>query len=244
MSNAVVVVAAGIDLAEATRKSTALYAARIGAAHVVIDVPRVHATGPGPYKYGRFEKYQAFGLLDAYERVLVLDADTLVTPRAPDVFRAVPEQCLGLVREDVVLAKAPKLIGEALAEKALAEQGLGELPGWIEGYANSGVIVASRCHRDVFRLSGWLRGKIAAGIPGKHKEQQVTNWLAAQAGVQRYWLSGLWNYLRQYEWQMGLARSEAYIVHYAGRGERQKLRAQDWSELKEQWYRVIQEGGK
>ncbi|MFA5526190.1 MAG: hypothetical protein WC992_05135 [Acholeplasmataceae bacterium] len=237
---AVVVCAAGIDLAEPTRKTTALYAARIGAAHVVLDVPRVCMTGPGQYKYGRFEKYQLFDVLGEYDRVLMLDADVLITSYAPNVFDLVPENAVGLVREDVSLHKAPALLGEALAEKAYAEQGLGKLAHWREGYANSGVIVASKQHRDVFRVDDWLRRKIKLGVPGQHKEQQTTNWLVARANVSVCWLPGLWNYLRQYEWEYGLPRPEAYIVHYAGRAKRGKLRAIDYIATKYEWYKAME----
>ncbi len=88
MKNAIVVPHGGIDLPSECRESVLQYCERFGLDPVFLSEQKVGVTGHGKYIYGRFEKYQARQVLEEYERIMLLDADTIITDRALNIFES------------------------------------------------------------------------------------------------------------------------------------------------------------
>lgn len=103
-----------------------------------------------PDRNVRFEKFQFRDLLDrkGYDRVLYLDADVMVNPKAPDIFEQVPPGHLGALNETpIVNGTARKWIGELW-------DFIGGAPNfwrWDEIYFDTGVLVIDKTLRDFFR---------------------------------------------------------------------------------------------
>jgi lipopolysaccharide biosynthesis glycosyltransferase len=114
------------------------YANRCSADFVVISEPLMATRNGLP---ARYEKFQLFDLLNRYERVLFLDNDILVTPDAPDVFE--------LVAPDRFAASSELGFSRVALDLELTQKVLGELD-WREPYFNTGVMVASKRHRELF----------------------------------------------------------------------------------------------
>jgi alpha-N-acetylglucosamine transferase len=134
--NAVVTIALGPEfqqMAAMTAPLIAGYARRLGADFLQIGQP---STSP------HFEKFQLHHLLLKYERVIYLDADLIVNDHCPDLFALVPADRFG--------AWFPSRMGPGFeAVIAQAQAALGDI-GWNTDYFNSGVMVVSRCHREMF----------------------------------------------------------------------------------------------
>jgi len=114
------------------------YAMRIGADFIVIREPDVELP--------HWNKYQLRGLLDRYDRIIYLDTDLIVRDDCPDLFEMVPEDRIGLFNEgnfaprEASMAEVALLYQEPLKKK------------WDGDYYNTGVMVLSRIHRDLFVL--------------------------------------------------------------------------------------------
>lgn len=118
-----------------------LYATKIKADYVEINEPKIkHPIDP------MLEKYQLYDLLERYERVIFFDADILVQPKTPNLFDIVPLEKIGAVYDSPDNNEHNKnRIGNLMSIQKL----LGDI-GWREGYINSGVIVLSKQHRNLF----------------------------------------------------------------------------------------------
>ena len=221
MKNAVVVPHGGIGLSNECRESVERYCKRFGLAPVFLPEAKVNADGVGKYKFGRFEKFQAGEVLADFDRMMLLDADTLITDLAPNVFDVVAPDKLGVVREDVL-----NITKTRRRHLRTAQLVMGELD-WHEGYFNSGVIVASKMHRDLWKVDNQLRQTILHPKLGKHKEQKIVNWRARKLGFELQWMDPRWNYLRMYEKKLGEPRTNSFVIHYAGRANRKSKRVID-----------------
>jgi hypothetical protein len=123
-------------LAETTFPSQLRYALRIKADSVVLK-KRV-------YSHPHYDKWQLYDLLAHYDRIVFLDADTIVRPDCPNLFSMVPESHFAGENE---LVSFP---GQRENLKAFL-QAAGMSPLACPYYLNGGVIVASKQHRDIFR---------------------------------------------------------------------------------------------
>jgi hypothetical protein len=124
-------------LADVTLPTHRAYAMRIGAELIVLDRKI--------YPHPHYDKWQLAELFDNFERVLFLDADTIVRRDCPDLFICVEPDRVG--GENELLTWPDHADG---LREFVRRMGLPPLPG-IPYYLNSGVLVASRCHRDLFR---------------------------------------------------------------------------------------------
>ena len=221
MNCAVVVPHGGVALAEECRRSVEQYCDRFALTAVFLSEAKVHAKGPGTYPYGRFEKFQVERVFDQFDRVLLLDADTLITHHAPNVFDEVPVDEIGAVREDVYRITKSRRRGIRQIQDVM-----GELD-WHKLMFNSGVIVASRMHRKLWETGDELNRTLLDQRLGKYKEQKIVNWRARKFGFAIKWLDPRWNFLRMYEMKLGLDRTESFIIHYAGRTNRRLKRRAD-----------------
>ncbi len=140
-----------------------------------------------------------------YRRVLYLDADLIIRPDCPDLFKLVPEQKLGIFNEGKF---APRAI--ALHDARLK---MGPLPGW-DGvtYYNTGVMVISRFHRHVFNNP---EGPIKS-LRYPFGEQTYLNHRIISRQVPIYELTYKFNRMSILNKWTGMSRLDSYVVHYAG----------------------------
>jgi lipopolysaccharide biosynthesis glycosyltransferase len=183
-----------------------LYAQKIGADFVVIDMPKINFKKAKKFRNILFEKYQLYDILETYSRALFLDTDILITPHAPNVFNYVPKDSIGGVFEDFGSTEAHrrKLIREV-------QNALGDV-NWKEGFINSGVFVVSACHREVFRYYekyGFYDGEY---------EQTNTNWYFRKSGYPIFPMDYRYNFQGIMRIYYGPEHRQAYFIHYAGNG--------------------------
>lgn len=140
---AVVTLAIGeqyLEQLEVARPSMLAYADKIGADFIAITEEKINGMFPN------LEKFQIAEILDNYDRALYLDVDILVHPNCPDLFDMVPVDALGVVPDtpDAVwgnLNRYPDIMR--------IQNDLGDI-GWRSGYFNSGVLVLSKIHKEMF----------------------------------------------------------------------------------------------
>jgi len=112
------------------------YAEKIGADFIALTEPKLFLCEP------HYEMFRLFDLWDSYEQIVFVDADILIRQEAADIFAEVPPDKLGVFNEGRYVCN---LFEE---EKAMRQCGAID---WQRGvYYNSGVIVASYLHRDLF----------------------------------------------------------------------------------------------
>ena len=113
------------------------------------------------------EKFQIYNLFDIYDRILYVDVDILISPRTPNVFAIVPPTHIGAVYDNE--KNAENNTGRK-KEIQNAQLHLGNI-NWNTGYINSGVLVLSKEHRNVF-LNAELRKKMKSA----YNDQTLINY--------------------------------------------------------------------
>jgi lipopolysaccharide biosynthesis glycosyltransferase len=172
----------------------------------------------------QFEKFQLHDLLGQYERILFLDSDILALPSLPDVFNAVPPEAVGCVDEE----RGP-LAWKRQAERERAQRRLGRIDGWDHGYFNSGVLVLSSAHRELFRMRRWRL------VDGRWADQSTLNHRARHLGLPLHPLPPAFNFLPlEAHWDDPAGRLAAHLVHYAGAENKPLLHA-DFPAVRERW---------
>lgn len=210
--NAVVTVAIGeksMRLFELSRWSHAHFAFRIGAQFFPIFHRRFAPQDP------KFEKLQIYDLLAIFERIIFLDVDTFVLPTCPNFFVTVPESHFGAFFDSNG--------GNGDAENPAEANGIredeirsfqkihGEL-GWRNEYFNSGVMIASRVHREVFSYeNGFARST-------RFVDQTLLNHRVQKFSVPTVDIGQKCNHFMALNRSIRLYRTRfnAHIIHYAG----------------------------
>lgn len=223
-----------VDGATWSRPLMQRYCARYALDYVEIREEKyVFQGADSAYTYRNFEKFQAFDALGRYERILRLDTDVLISPAAPNVFEQVPDECLGVVYEDRG-TKADKRYAD-MDDVAIAYGGA----AWQRRrYFNSGVMVVSRAHRDVFRLTDKDRELIVHGCLGRPKEQNLCNWKAREGDCALHELDFRFNHMRMFSerWNGAPHRLASYFIHYAGaQGRKSNRMERDYRRLRTAW---------
>jgi lipopolysaccharide biosynthesis glycosyltransferase len=147
-------------------------------------------------------------LLKTYDRILVIDTDTIPTPKLDNLFDLVPETHIGSVLEDVGSRKADRR--EAIMR---ANKKFGELPTpWRTDYINTGVFVFSKEHTHIFDS---VNGEYFTdwGSDDVHIGYQIKRF-----GFPIYELDPTYNFMNMFDepWNGNPSRFEQKIVHYAG----------------------------
>lgn len=156
----------------------------------------------------------------AFDRVILMDADILVRPGAPDLFAIVPPQAVGAYPEGRHFAR------EAIAAEAAALHGAPPFPA--EDYVNTGVLVLSRGHLGLLRALA--EGLVAGRIP----DQDTQNVALRRLGLPLHRLGPEFNLMasgrHQADWRCG------WMLHAAGapKGRHQRRHA---------WWRDATPGG-
>lgn len=172
-------------------------------------------TARDKYHYMNFEKNQVFELYDKYDRILRLDWDVIMTPHCPNVFEIVPEDHIGVVFEDV----GPKR-GDRLNRIKMIQEQLGDI-NWTSNYLNSGIILASKQHREIYHTTEEDVKTILNLKTRVSKEQNYLNYKVMKFNFKIFELEYRFNHLRFFSepWNGSPVRHQSYIIHYAGSKE-------------------------
>jgi lipopolysaccharide biosynthesis glycosyltransferase len=126
-----------------------------------------------------WEKFQLYDILGIYDRVIFFDTDIYICSNCPNLFDIVPYDCIGAMDEHVYTKQKGS-------------------------YYNTGVIVVSTKHRDLF--------KDVICEPSIYFEQDYLNSLFKKASM--FHLIDTYNMMTCVNSKEAI--SKAYIVHYAG----------------------------
>ena len=185
------------QMARITHPRLGAYAARVDADFLVLR--SAHPLGPF------YSRYQIRDLLQQYNRVLYVDTDVIVTDDCPDLFKLVPADMFGAFNEGIGNSR------EDVIEKVQAV--CGDI-GWRETYINSGVMVISREHQNVFDLS---RGNYQGD---EYFEQTQTNYNLQSLKIPLFDFGKRFNYfaasMKDGRLRISPSRFKAYMIHYAG----------------------------
>ena len=215
--NAIVTLTIGDSpLWEYTLPSMHTACARHGWGLEMIEARTVNVTRcQNPVTNISFEKFQAIDYLDEYDRIMIFDADAMLSPTCPDIFAAVPEDAIGGVMEDVGSRFDNRR--EWIATIKLMAMDA-RLDGWNEGYMNSGVMVLSACHREAMTLNLDDVRVRDVSLPDGFNDQNVVNYLAQRSGFPICALGYKWNHMSIFseEWNGSPDPLDSHIIHYAG----------------------------
>lgn len=183
-------------LAAITHPTLHTYAKRLNADFLCIDKSQIAATTP------HWEKFQIARLLDTYRRIIYLDTDILIRDDCPDLFKIVPQDTLGMFDEAPFTSRSRELLIDCCKAYGVT------LDSWDGRYFNSGVIVISREHRELFT-------KPEEEVFNFY-EQTYLNMRIAQLGIEMYALPYTLNRMTCVDHLTGEHRLASHIVHYAG----------------------------
>ena len=186
----------------------AAYAAKYGFDYVILNEREIKCRIQWRKTKGnvQLEKYQIGTLLDRYERIVFFDADILLSPTCPDFCKMVPPENLGIVADP-----SGNEAWKRDEEMAAMEKLFGAIGASSGAYFNSGVMVISRAHRELFRFDA---KRIVAG---RWPEQTALNYHSARLGIKRIYMDSRANFLPGHDgWNDTAKRQTAWAVHYAG----------------------------
>jgi len=165
------------------------------------------------YHYVNFEKNQVYDLFDKYDRILRLDWDIIITPHCPNVFEIVQEEKIGVVFEDIGSRKKDRLN----RIKMIQDQ-LGDLD-WRSDYFNSGVVMASKQHREIYKTTPEDVEIVLNLKTPVSKEQNYLNYKVRKFRFEIYELNYKYNHTRLFSepWNGRPERYKSFIIHYAGK---------------------------
>lgn len=176
------------------------YAEKCGADFIVIDKKKINV---GPHMHG--EIYQIYEMFSKYERILSIDSDVLLSDITPNIFDYVPFNMIGVVLED----KGWRAQMRRLDVKAV-EHKIGEI-GWKKNYINSGFLIVSKIHKDLFNLLH----KDVLTMPGN--DDVMLSYDIHRLGFQIMDLGHKFNHMAMHS-ELGASWLKSYVIHYAGRG--------------------------
>jgi len=148
-------------------------------------------------------------LFETYDRILHIDSDVLVGPKAPNIFEKVPYDEIGTVYED----KGSRLPARRSFMRDVQSK-FGDV-GWNEGYINTGFFLSSRCHKEIYSL---INDEHFYEGPGHDDVHIGYNIVKFNCKVQE--LPYQWNHMTMFSepWNGSPSRFDSHIIHYAGRG--------------------------
>ena len=183
------------ELAKLTLPSIQSYAKKIGADFLNINEFNPH------YITQKWNKFHIHELLNKYRRIIYLDVDILIREDTPNLFEIVPENKLGMFNEGRYVPRYEYL--------EQASEYYGEpLKPWNGPFYNSGVMVISRIHKNIFKLP--------KGHDYVETDQPYINLRILNDGVQMFDLDYKFNRMDILDKFCGISRLDSYIVHYAG----------------------------
>lgn len=184
------------QIAEYTHPIIKKYAQKIGAEFICINKQKISQTTP------HWEKFQIYELLNKYKRILYIDTDIIIREDCPNLFDEVAEDRLGMFNEAPFTDRSKELLIDICRQYGIT------LPGWNGKYFNSGVMVISRRHKNLFKK------------PEKEifsfYEQSYLNMIIAKEEIEMHDLHYKFNRMVCMDRPTGEERFASYIIHYAG----------------------------
>ena len=176
------------------------------------------------YNYKIFEKFQVQRYTDKFDRILRLDADIVISPECPNIFALHPPDKLWVTFEDIAGHRRSRR-----QQMNIVKGSLGDIPSWKRDYFNSGVVLTSKKHRELYDLDGQAIREIIKLPLGKYKEQSVLNHRARSLNFEIGDMGYKFNHLSMFKENP----RDSYIVHVAGKqsGKEKRMR-----ELYKYWY--------
>lgn len=121
------------------------YAESCGADFFSLSGSSLHNLWPG------FSKLLLGRLLEDYDRLIYVDSDILISPNAPNLFDLVPIDNVGATRIDHLTPhEAPAVANGWIKNDIKLTQLMFGQAGWSDTYYNSGTLVFSKAHREIF----------------------------------------------------------------------------------------------
>ena len=197
--NLVLTITIGDDykkISKITHPTIKKYAKKIKADFLCIDSVKISKTTP------HWEKFQIFDLLNHYERIIYLDTDLIVRSDCPNLFEIVPDYALGMFNEARFTDRSKEMMID------ICKSYDKKIPGWNGKYYNSGVIVLSKQHKELFK-------KPDLEIFNFY-EQSYLNMIIAEKTVIMHDLHYSFNRMTCLDRFIGEDRHASYIIHYAG----------------------------
>jgi hypothetical protein len=158
-------------------------------------------TDTSGHEIPEYKKMELGSLLDVYDRVLFVDTDVIIRGDAPDIFQVVPADSLGVFEEGRYHERTNRTI------RFMEHIGFDSME-WDGKYYNSGVIVFSKAHRNLF-----VTPKVEWD---QLREQTYFNTLIADRRPTIYSLPPQFDWVLTMDSILGESRLDAYFIHYAG----------------------------
>lgn len=198
MKNVFFTISIGRDyqqIAQLTHPFMKQYAEKIGAEFINIT---------GPAERPHWQKFLIGQLLDRYDRVLYMDTDIYVKPHTPDLFGIVPFHEIGMFEEGKYEDRYPAMMNIGLRYP----EHLAAVGNWNGLYYNTGVMVVSGMHRELF-----LHPNTA--ISDCFFEQSYINLMISEKNTPMLDIGFRFNHMSLMD-RFIYDRSLSYIIHYAG----------------------------
>ena len=176
-----------------------------GADFTVLDhIPPIMSDDNRPH----FRITKLYDLLGKYDRAISLDSDIVINKNCPNLFDEVPSDCIGTIFED----KGTRL--ENRLSKIRDVQSMFGDVNWKSGYVNTGVLVVSKEHKDIF-TSEREKYYTKDGSDDVHIGYKIN-----QIGFKIHELDHRFNHMTMFSEPEcgGFDRFNSYIIHYAGAG--------------------------
>ena len=223
--NAIVIIAPNKDnFLKYCLPSAENLAGRIGAEVVTIREEAYGFKKTSGYNYKIFEKFQVQALINKFDRILRLDADIVISPTCPDVFKLFSPDKLWVTFEDIAGHRKSRR-----QQMDIVKESLGGIPYWKKDYFNSGVVLTSKKHGELYNLDVSAIREIVKLSLGKYKEQSVLNHRARNLNYEIGDMGYRFNHLSMFKKDP----RESFIVHVAGK---QSGKEQRMKELYKYWY--------
>lgn len=183
------------QISEYTSPFIEKYASKIGADY--LNIKDFNAE----YITQKWNKFLIHELLNKYKRIIYFDIDVIIREDTPNLFDIVPESKLGMFNEGrytpryEFLEQASEYYGEPLKK-------------WNGKFYNSGVMVISRRHKQIFRMP--------KGIDFVETDQPYINLRILNDKIDMLDLDFRFNRMDIMDKILGVSRLDSYIIHYAG----------------------------
>ena len=141
-----------------------------------------------------------YELLNQYERIIYVDTDLIIRDDCPNLFNITPKDKLGMFNEGKYIDKKSKI-------QEVAKFYCEDIQKWDGKYYNSGIMVISRIHKQLFRKIANMSGD---------KMEEYFNLRICIDKIEMFDLSYNFNRLPFLDKEIGIHRLNSYIVHYSG----------------------------
>ena len=154
-------------------------------------------------------KFSVYELLREFDRIAFIDADIIIRPDTPSLFDVVPEDKFGIFNEGEY---TPRSMCIHEVRKVFAV----DIKNWNgSDYYNTGVMVMSKCHRYLFKITEEIKP-----LRNAFGEQTYINMKLMANNVKIFPLHFKFNRMSIMDRITGMTRLDSYLVHYAGDGDK------------------------